>query len=86
MHFILSPTLAKRTAKASSSNDAQGDTYTIGSFTTSRFIIGSLAMVTSEHKAVDLSLLLNSGLLGLSQTVMRIAGVYWECGEGRGEG
>ena len=43
-------------------------------------------MVTSEHKAVDLSLLLNSGLLGLSQTVMRIAGAYWECGEGKGEG
>lgn len=48
--------------------------YTLGSFTSSRFILAHLAMITSEHGAVDLSLLLSNGLMGLTQSVVRLAG------------
>ena len=46
----------------------------LGSFNSSRFILAMLAMLTGEHAAVDLSSLLTSGLLGLAQTVVRLAG------------
>lgn len=49
-------------------------TSTVGVFTTSRFIIALLGMLTSEHDAVDISALIDNGFLGLSQTVMRLAG------------
>ena len=49
--------------------------FTLGSFTSSRFILAHLAMITSEHGAVDLSLLLSNGLMGLTQSVIRLAGI-----------
>ena len=48
--------------------------FTLGSFISSRFILAHLAMITSEHGAVDLSLLLSNGLMGLTQSVIRLAG------------
>ena len=54
---------------------SKGNEYTIGTFTSSRFIVASLAMLTCEHEAVDLSLLLSNGLLGLTQSVVRLSGV-----------
>ena len=48
--------------------------FTLGSFSSSRFILAYLAMITSEHGAVDLSLLLSNGLMGLTQSVVRLAG------------
>ena len=51
--------------------------FTLGSFTSSRFILAHLAMITSEHGAVDLSLLLSNGLMGLTQSVIRLAGILW---------
>ncbi len=57
--------------------------YTVGAFTSSRFIVSALTMLTMEHEAVDLSLLLNNGLLGLTQTIFRVAGVWgWGCSGG----
>lgn len=47
---------------------------TLGSFNSSRFVLAMLAMLTGEHAAVDLSSLLTNGLLGLSQSVIRLAG------------
>ncbi|CAI8025922.1 E3 ubiquitin-protein ligase HERC2 [Geodia barretti] len=47
--------------------------YTVGSFSSSRFIIAAIAMLTGEHEAVDLSLLLNEGVVGLAQTALRLA-------------
>ena len=35
-------------------------------------------MITSEHGAVDLSLLLSNGLMGLTQSVVRLAGTCVE--------
>ena len=46
--------------------------YTIGSFIPSRFIIATLGMLTMEHQLVDLSLMLNQGLLGLTQSLIRL--------------
>jgi len=37
-------------------------------------MLAQLAMLTGEHSAVDLSSLHNSGLLGLTQAVIRLAG------------
>ena len=45
---------------------------TISQFTASRFVTASLAVLTLEHEAVDLSLLMDSGLLGLTQTIIRL--------------
>ena len=49
--------------------------YTVGAFSSSRFIIAAMAMLTGEHEAVDLSLLLNEGVVGLAQTALRLAGL-----------
>lgn len=46
--------------------------YTIGSFISSRFIVASISMLTMEHQLVDLSLMLNQGLLGLTQALIRL--------------
>ena len=52
--------------------------YTVGAFSSSRFIIASIAMLTGEHEAVDLSLLLNEGVVGLAQTALRLAGLHMQ--------
>ena len=49
--------------------------HTVGAFSSSRFIIAAMAMLTAEYEAVDLSLLLNEGVVGLSQTALRLAGL-----------
>ncbi len=46
----------------------------LGSLSTSRFLLAHLAMLTGEHSAVDLSSLLTGGLMGLAQSVIRLAG------------
>ena len=46
----------------------------LGAMPFSRFLLASLGILTNEHNAGDVSLILNSGVLGLSQTVMRLAG------------
>ena len=46
-------------------------------------------MLTAEHEVVDLSLLLNEGVLGLAQTALRLAGqlqVFRKTFRGRGGG
>ena len=53
---------------------ADPTSYTVGAFSSSRFIIAAMAMLTAEYEAVDLSLLLNEGVIGLSQTALRLAG------------
>ena len=37
-------------------------------------MIATLGMLTAEHEAIDISKLINSGLLGLSQSVIKFAG------------
>ncbi len=56
----------------------------LGSLSTSRFLLAHLAMLTGEHSAVDLSSLLTGGLMGLAQAVIRLAGEsrWSECGSG----
>ena len=46
----------------------------VGVLSTSRFIVALLGMLTTEHEAMDISVLVKSGFLGLSQTVLRLAG------------
>ncbi|XP_070553640.1 E3 ubiquitin-protein ligase HERC2-like isoform X2 [Ptychodera flava] len=46
----------------------------LGTLPQARFLLAMLTMLTSEHQANSLSLLLNSGVLGLTQTVLRLAG------------
>lgn len=60
-------------AGASASKN-QPPTTSVGVFSISRFIVAYLGMLTTEHEAVDISVLTNSGFLGLSQTVLRLAG------------
>ena len=46
----------------------------LGCLSMSRTILATLGMLTTEHHANSVSLLLNSGLLALTQTVLRIIG------------
>ncbi len=46
----------------------------VGVFTISRFMVALLGMLTSEYDSIDVSTLINTGILGLSQTVIRLAG------------
>ncbi len=46
----------------------------VGMLSVSRFIVALLGMLTAEHEAADISVLVNSGFMGLSQTVFRLAG------------
>ena len=66
----------KQPPSSSSSPSQPSEGKGVGSLASSRFIMAALAMLTSEHEAVDLSLLLNNGVLGLSQTVLRLSGIY----------
>ena len=46
----------------------------MGALPQSRFILAMLGILVSEHQSSSLSLLINSGILGLSQTLMRLVG------------
>lgn len=47
---------------------------TLGALPPSRFILATLGVLVAEHHAHSLSLLLNSGLLALTQSILRLAG------------
>ncbi|XP_077983839.1 E3 ubiquitin-protein ligase HERC2-like [Glandiceps talaboti] len=53
---------------------AYGNGNSLGTLPQARFLLAMLTMLTSDHQANSLSLLLNSGVLGLTQTVLRLAG------------
>ena len=42
----------------------------------SRFLLATLGILTTEHRANSVSLLLNSGVLALTQTVLRLIGKF----------
>lgn len=46
----------------------------LGALPQSRFILAMLGILVSEHQSSSLSLLINSGILGLTQTLMRLVG------------
>ena len=54
------------------SNDR--DSGMLGTLPQARFILAMLGLLTTEHLASGVSLLLNSGVLGLTQTILRLAG------------
>ena len=45
--------------------------YTIGSVYSSRTVVSLLGMLTLQNKGVDLSVIINEGLLGLVQSVLK---------------
>ena len=46
----------------------------LGALPVARFLLATMGVLTADHNACDVSLILNSGLLGLTQTIMRLAG------------
>lgn len=46
----------------------------LGALPVARFLLATLGILTAEHNASDMSLILNSGAIGLTQTIMRLAG------------
>ena len=65
--------------------DRTNSSPTIAVFTASRFVILLLGMLTSEHEVTDILTLVGNGFLGLSQTVLRLAGTAPVCSSGEGE-
>nr|XP_022328228.1 E3 ubiquitin-protein ligase HERC2-like isoform X2 [Crassostrea virginica] len=54
--------------------DTSKERLSLGALPQSRFILAMLGILVSEHQSSSLSLLINSGILGLSQTLMRLVG------------
>ncbi|KAK6172413.1 hypothetical protein SNE40_016067 [Patella caerulea] len=54
--------------------DNSKETLSLGSLPAARFILAILSMLSTEHQATSLSLLLNSGTLALTQSILRLAG------------
>uniref|UniRef100_A0A8C4NJF8 HECT-type E3 ubiquitin transferase n=1 Tax=Eptatretus burgeri TaxID=7764 RepID=A0A8C4NJF8_EPTBU len=54
----------------------------LGTLPQGRFLLALLGMLTAEHHASCLGLLLNSGLLGVTQCLFRLIGPWVEGGEG----
>lgn len=50
---------------------AEDMSFTIGSCSSSRFVMLLLNMLTWENETVDLSIFINKGLLGILQCVLR---------------
>ncbi|XP_048589232.1 E3 ubiquitin-protein ligase HERC2 isoform X2 [Nematostella vectensis] len=46
----------------------------LGALPVARFLLAALGMLTADHSAGGVSLVLSSGVLGLTQTIMRLAG------------
>lgn len=46
----------------------------IGALPVARFLLATLGILTAEHNASDMSLILNAGTIGLTQTIIRLAG------------
>ncbi|XP_068720941.1 E3 ubiquitin-protein ligase HERC2-like [Montipora capricornis] len=46
----------------------------LGALPVARFLLATLGVLTAEHNASDMSLILNAGTIGLTQTIMRLAG------------
>ena len=46
----------------------------LGALPQSRFMLAHLGLMVSEHHGHSLSLLLNSGVLALTQTILRLVG------------
>ncbi|KAL8607282.1 hypothetical protein ACOMHN_047613 [Nucella lapillus] len=60
---------------AQPSLDNSKEQLSLGALPPSRFILATLGVLVAEHHAHSLSLLLNSGLLALTQTILRLAGI-----------
>nr|XP_034301900.1 E3 ubiquitin-protein ligase HERC2 isoform X4 [Crassostrea gigas] len=54
--------------------DNSKERLSLGALPQSRFILAMLGILVSEHQSSSLSLLINSGILGLTQTLMRLVG------------
>lgn len=57
----------------STPNDFHGG-LSLGALPVARFLLATLGILTAQHNASDMSLILNSGTIGLTQTIMRLAG------------
>ena len=60
--------------QAANDEDEEDSGLTLGVLPQARFILATLGMLTKEHLACGVSLLLNSGVLGLMQTILRLTG------------
>ncbi|XP_033632375.1 E3 ubiquitin-protein ligase HERC2-like [Asterias rubens] len=66
-------------AQAAIDDDEEDSGLTLGVLPQARFILATLGMLTKEQLACGVSLLLNSGVLGLMQTVLRLTGPDHDC-------
>lgn len=48
----------------------------LGALPVARFLLSALGVLTADHRPGDVCIVLNSGVLGLTQTIMRLAGPY----------
>ena len=51
-------------------------TASVGCLAVLRFVLSTIGLLSAEHKAATLTLLINSGVLALSQTLLRLLGEF----------
>ncbi|XP_038055580.1 E3 ubiquitin-protein ligase HERC2-like [Patiria miniata] len=80
-HQVLSAneTLSCSAQVANEEEEEEDGGLTLGVLPQARFILATLGMLTKEHLACGVSLLLNSGVLGLMQTILRLTGPDHDC-------
>ena len=67
-------TFKRAESKPSTAPDDFHGGLSLGALPVARFLLATLGILTAEHNASDMSLILNSGTIGLTQTIMRLAG------------
>ncbi|KAL3879973.1 hypothetical protein ACJMK2_032247, partial [Sinanodonta woodiana] len=73
----ISPTLSALQSyggQDSNKNHMFQDKLSVGTLPQSRFLLAALGLLVAEHQANSLSLLLNSGVLALTQSILRLIG------------
>ena len=74
-------TFKKAEASPNTTPDDFHGGLSLGALPVARFLLATLGILTAEHNASDMSLILNSGAVGLAQTIMRLAGPCEATGE-----
>ena len=65
---------AKAMSVPSQQNNNHKENQSIGVLPVSRFLLATLGLLSTPHQANSVSMLLNSGLLALTQTILRLLG------------
>lgn len=74
VHFADSNFKIAESKPSTSADQYNRNSMSLGALPVARFLLSALGVLTADHRSGDVCVILNSGILGLSQTIMRLAG------------